>query len=122
MVAFLSPAWVTEMNATLAHAGAVPFERGTHVFRVVLNFVGAPPTLLQAVTFTLSGAGATVEPGDHATADALVSLDYADALALHAGEFSSATAMREGRVKVRGDINAIVPVLAWLQQAHPTAH
>jgi hypothetical protein len=42
-------------------------------------------------------------------------------LALSLGQFDSATALREGRIKVRGDINAIVPVLGWLQQAHPQA-
>ena len=35
------------------------------------------------------------------------------------GRFDSATALREGRVKVRGDINAVVPLLSWLQLAHP---
>ena len=122
MADFLSAQWIAELNTTLANAGPVPFERGAHVFRVVLNFDGAPPSVLHAVTFTMSEAGATVEPGDHLAADALVHLDYEDAVAMHVGQFSSATALREGRIKVRGDINAIVSVLAWLQQAHPAAH
>ena len=73
------------------------------------------------MTFTLSGAAASLDAGDHLAADALVRLKYADALALATGKFDSATALREGRIKVRGDINAIVPLLSWLQQAHPQA-
>jgi hypothetical protein len=38
------------------------------------------------------------------------------------GDIDSASALRDGRVKVRGDINAIVPLLGWLQRAHPHAH
>jgi putative sterol carrier protein len=62
-----------------------------------------------------------LQAGDHVAADAIVKLSYDDALALTTGRFDSASALREGRVKVRGDINAIVPLLSWLQLAHPQA-
>jgi putative sterol carrier protein len=74
------------------------------------------------MTFTLGPEGASVDAGDHLAADALLRLSFADATALTSGQFDSATALREGRIKVRGDINAIVPVLSWIQQAHPHAH
>ncbi len=52
-------------------------------------------------------------------ADALLRLSYIDATSLSAGTFDSSAAIREGRVKVRGDIKKLVPLLNWLQTAHP---
>ena len=122
MADFLSNDWFDALNATLASAGPVPFEGGERVFRVVLEFPDAPSSGPHAMTFTLANEGATVQPGDHLAADAIVRLTFADARALVGGVLDSATALREGRIKVRGDINAIVPVLAGLQAAHPHAN
>jgi len=119
---FLSGEWLDELNATLASAGPVPFDDAPRAFRVVLEFPDAPTTGPHAITFTLANEGATVQPGDPLAADAIVRLTFADARALVGGTLDSATALREGRIKVRGDINALVPVLAWLQAAHPGAH
>ncbi len=121
MADFLTTEWFAELNETLAAAGPVPFERGASAFRVVIEFPDAPRALPHAMTFTLGPEGASVDVGDHLAADALIRLSFADAAALTSGKFDSATALREGRIKVRGDINAIVPVLNWLQQAHPHA-
>jgi putative sterol carrier protein len=118
---FLSDEWFESLNHTLRDAGPVPMKDGSTTFRIVLEFPDAPSSGPHAMTFTLSGAGASLDAGDHLAADALVRLKYADALALATGKFDSATALREGRIKVRGDINAIVPLLSWLQQAHPQA-
>jgi hypothetical protein len=119
VAAFLSPEWFDGLNATLASAGPVPLEHDAPAIRVVLEFPDAPGSLPHAMTFTITSTGATLAPGDHLAADALMRLSFADALALTGGEFDSATALREGRVKVRGDVNAIVPLLSWLQSAHP---
>jgi hypothetical protein len=119
---FLTAEWFAELNETLAAAGPVPFESTAAPFRVVIEFPDAPRALPHAMTFTLGPEGASVDAGDHLAADALLRLSYTDATALTTGQFDSATALREGRIKVRGDINAIVPVLSWLQQAHPQAH
>ena len=106
------------MDATLSAAGPPPRVNGNSAYRVVLDFLDGPAALPHALTFTLSPEGATVAPGDHSAPDTLVRLTYADALALTSGAFDSASALREGRVKVRGDINALVPLLTWLQRAH----
>ena len=63
-----------------------------------------------------------MEPGDHLAADAIVRLTYDDAAVAHRRPIDSASALRDGRIKVRGDINAIVPLLGWLQRAHPSAN
>lgn len=121
MADFLSDQWFEDQNHILRDAGPVPCPEGGSTLRIVLEFPDAPASVPHAITFTLSGDEATVSAGDHLTADALVRLKYADALALTTGKFDSATALREGRIKVRGDINAIVPLLGWLQRAHPGA-
>lgn len=122
MADFLSAEWLAQLNVTLRDAGPVPFESDAATVRVVLEFPDAPKSAPHALTFTLSAEGASVEAGDHLAADAIVQLSYVDATSLSAGTIDSASALRDGRIKVRGDINAIVPVLGWLQQAHPSTN
>jgi hypothetical protein len=118
---FLSDEWFEGVNQNLANAGPVPLEPGVILFRVVMDFPDAPVGGPNAMTFTIGKNGASLQAGDHVAADATLKLSYDDALALTTGRFDSASALREGRVKVRGDINAIVPLLSWLQMAHPQA-
>ena len=120
MADFLSDEWFDSVNAAMALAGAVPDDVVT-THRIVLEFVGAPSTTVHAITFTVGPTEATLTRGDHLAADAIVRLSYEDALALTSGTLDSASALREGRLKVRGDIHAIVPLLSWLQRAHPNA-
>jgi putative sterol carrier protein len=117
---FLSDQWFADLNDALSQADPVPLA-GAALFRVVLEFLDGPASLPHAMTFTMTSEGASLSVGDHLAADALVSLSYHDARSLSAGSFDSASALREGRVKVRGDINAIVPLLSWMQRAHPRA-
>lgn len=119
MADFLSEGWFESLSATLNEAGPVPIGDEHEVFRVVFEFTGTPATLPHALTFVMSAAGASVSPGDHLYADALIRLSYEDAVALTSGALDSAGALREGRIKVRGDVNAIIPLLDWLQRAHP---
>ena len=121
MADFLSTEWFRELNETLERAEPVPFENGAPTVRIVIEFPDAPKIGPHAITFTIGPDGARVESGDHLAADAMVRLSYADASALTGGDINSASALRDGRVKVRGDINAIVPLLSWLQRAHPGA-
>jgi len=116
---FLSNEWFESLNESLRQAGPVPFGEARSTYRVVLEFEDAPSTVPHAMTFTMSSDGASVDAGDHLMADALLRLTYVDATALSAGTFDSSAAIREGRIKVRGDINKIVPLLSWLQNAHP---
>jgi hypothetical protein len=119
---FLSTEWFQSLNDTLANAEPVTFPPEAAAVRVVIEFPDAPNNGPHAITFSISAEGARVEPGDHLAADAIVQLSYADASALTGGDIDSASALRDGRVKVRGDINAIVPLLGWLQRAHPSAN
>ena len=121
MTDFLSTEWFRELNETLENAEPVPIESGAPMVRLVIEFPDAPKIGPHAITFTIGPEGARVESGDHLAADAIVRLSYDDASALTGGDIDSASALRDGRVKVRGDINAIVPLLSWLQRAHPSA-
>jgi hypothetical protein len=117
MANFLSAEWFEALNETLARAGVPPLGERSEL-RVVLEFVDGPPSAPHAMTLSVSAASAVAEPGDHLAADAVVRLTYADAEALTRGALESAVALREGRLKVRGDVQALVPLLDWLLESH----
>ncbi len=117
MAEFAGDEWFANLNATLAAAGPVPLADGV-TLRVVVELADAPSKVPHAFTLSLRAAGASAEVGDHLAADTLVRLAYADAARLLRGELDSATALREGRVKVRGDVNGLVALLDWLLAAH----
>lgn len=120
MADFLSTEWFQELNESLENAEPVPLERDAPAVRVVIEFPDAPSNGPHAITFSIGAEGTRVEAGDHLAADAIVQLTFADASALTSGDIDSASALRDGRIKVRGDINSIVPLLSWLQRAHPS--
>ena len=121
MAAFLSEEWFEQLNAVLRDAGPVPLDSTRTAFRVVVELTDAPATGPGALTLTLARSGASAHAGGDGDADAAIRLSFVDAAALTAGALDSASALREGRVKLRGDLNAITSVLGWLQQAHPGA-
>lgn len=116
MADFLSLEWFEAANASLAAAGAPPVAADVVV---VLDLSDAPASGPHAITLTLSPAGATLAPGDHLGADAVLRLAHADAAALVAGELDSAGALRAGRVKAAGDLSAVVAMAEWLAAARP---
>ncbi|HET9089737.1 MAG TPA: SCP2 sterol-binding domain-containing protein [Acidimicrobiales bacterium] len=107
---FLSPGWFSDLNAALA---AVEPPDG-ELRRVVVEFLSAPSGVAHAMTFSVGPAGCGVALGDHLGADALLRIDYADARAIAEGRLTSADALREGRVKVRGDVDVFQSLLEWL--------
>lgn len=115
---FLSPEWFNETNDLLARAGAVPLTSDEPV-RVVFQLDGAPSSIPHAFTITLATTGARVEPGDHLAAHTVLRLSFDDARRVTTGDLDGSTALREGRVKLRGDVNELVQLLDWLVKAHP---
>ncbi|HEY5093150.1 MAG TPA: hypothetical protein VII60_07770 [Acidimicrobiales bacterium] len=120
MAAFLSAAWLSSLNDTLAAAGPAPLEDPGSIFRVVLELTDGPGSAPHALTFSVGASGAFAELGDHLAANAVVRLSFKDAEALTAGTLNSAVALREGRFKVRGDVQGLVPLIGWLQSTHET--
>ena len=118
---FLTTEWFESLNESLANADPSSSDPDAPTTRIVIELLDAPSARPHAITFSLGPEGARVESGDHLAADAVVRLSFADASALIGGVIDSATALREGRIKIRGDVNAMVPLLTWLQRAHPSA-
>ena len=114
MADFLSDPWFDELNARLSASSPGALPEGARPCRVVFEMTGVPEGLVPALTLWVSADALGVAPGSDAGADAFVRLDFPDAAALAGGHLDSATALRDGRIKVRGDVNAIVPLANWL--------
>jgi SCP-2 sterol transfer family len=115
---FLTAEWFDEANTRLdAATGSVEIESPGRPVRVVLEVDNGPGPLPHAFTFTAEGGSATVRPGDNLAADLIVRLSFDDAAAISVGVLDSTTALREGRLKVRGDVTALIPLGAWMAAA-----
>ena len=118
MSSFLSTQWFEETNATLARVGSPPLE-GDKTFRVVFEFDDAPSGAPHALTLSVTGAGTRVEPGDHLLATTIIRLSFDTARRITSGSLDSTSALREGKLKVRGDVRALDPLLSWLFASYP---
>jgi ubiquinone biosynthesis protein UbiJ len=113
--AFLSDEWFTTTNA--AFDGVTAQSDETSALKpalVVLELEDGPNDKPHAITFQFKENHASVASGDHLMADTILRLSFDDAQALVEGTLSSADVLREGRLKVRGDVHAIVALAAWL--------
>jgi hypothetical protein len=111
---FLSDQWFEELNSRLATSAPAEGPVGTVDCEVVFAVSDVPAGLPSALTLSISNEGVRVSAGVSAHATTIVRLSYDDAAALTSGRLDSATALREGRIKVRGDVNALVPAAGWL--------
>lgn len=119
MVEFAGDEWFATLNESLVAAGPVPMIESLR--RIVIHLIDAPNRAPHAFTLTLEPSGASVTAGDHLAADAVVRIDFADAARLYRGDLDSATALREGRIKIRGDVSVVVALLDWLLHARGPA-
>lgn len=104
MADFLTSEWFAVINASLASQELA----ATDSWRVVLSWTDGPAQLPHAITLSAINGRISVEHGDHLAADAVVVLSFADAKALSTGKLDTSVALREGRLKLRGDSSAIV--------------
>lgn len=119
MADFLSAEWVAALNDQLQAAGPPPLHEGANDIRIVFELADAPSSKPHALTFAVTRDGASVQAGDHLAADAVIRVSYLDGQALSTGALTSADAVREGRFKIRGDVQGLRPLLAWLLETHP---
>ena len=101
MALYLSPAWFEEVNRV---AGAVP----------AANDATEPVTIQQVVTggpsgdvrywVRVAGGAAEVGLGEAAGAGATVTQSYETAVAITTGRLGVDDALREGRVRIAGDV------------------
>jgi len=109
---FLSAEWFEHINTQLA-GHEVP---DTSTWRVVLSWPDGPSSLPHAITMACTNGVASIERGDHLAADAVVVLSYRDAESLATGSLDAASALREGRLKLRGDASALVTMVNALRR------
>ncbi|HTT58909.1 MAG TPA: SCP2 sterol-binding domain-containing protein [Acidimicrobiales bacterium] len=114
MSEFLSEAWFAALGDTLRAAGPPPADEAVEGLRYVVELIDGPTTLPQALTFAVNPDGVSVSAGNREDADAVIAIDYDDALALANGSLTAAHAVRDGRLKIRGDVHGLVPLLEWL--------
>ena len=115
---FLSADWFASINQKLSeNVTKLALPSGQSELRVVLEWTDGPGNSPHALTFSATADGATITLGDHIAADALITLRYADALALAEGTLDTASALREGRLKIRGDVQAMLVLAGALRQA-----
>jgi alkyl sulfatase BDS1-like metallo-beta-lactamase superfamily hydrolase len=113
---FLSDAWFEELNIRLDASELVALPEGASACQVAFELTDVPTALAaSALTLSITSSRAHATPGASAGVDVTLRLSYDDAAALVAGRLDSAAALRDGRVKVRGDVNVLIPLASWLQ-------
>jgi SCP-2 sterol transfer family len=124
MPRYLTPEWVESFDAALgsldlsdavAAAGAGSLAAADGTFSVVQVVTGVPEDVQAAggdVHLVLAVAGGraslALDPSGTAGGTATIVLGYAEALAMARGELDPADALAAGRVRVRGDLAALV--------------
>lgn len=113
MVALLSQGWLDLLGAL----GAELPERPGASARVRHVVSGAPGGEVAYVEVFQDGrvTSATSGPGGDADADVTIALTYPDAVAIAAGQLDLHVAYMRGRVKVIGDMGALMAVLPVTQ-------
>ncbi len=126
MARYLTPEWVQSFDAALAAldlseaiaaAGAGSLAAADGAFSVVQVVTGAPAGIgaegergetRLVLTVAEGRARIALDPGGVQAGTATIVLGYADALAMARGELDPAEALAAGRVRVRGDLAALV--------------
>jgi len=109
-------AWIDECNAALAELPALDDTRGPLLVTELVT--DAPEGAHDAITLVADHAGVRLHAGEVPAASAWLTVSMRDAEALHAGALDPATALAEGRVRVRGDLRAVVELVSVLAEAH----
>lgn len=115
----LSDEWLSACNAALVTL-ARPEGRAAGPGPLVVTelVTGAPAGTHDAVTLVADDRGVRLVAGRDDAATAWFTVSFADVQALHSGELDPARALTEGRVRVRGDLRAVVDAVDLLASAH----
>ncbi len=109
----LTDEWLEECNAALAACGPAAGE-----LVLTEHVTGATPPQHGAVTLVADATGVRLQPGIDERATATLTISLGDAEALQAGTLGPAEALAQGRVRVRGDLRAVVEGMDLLARAH----
>jgi len=117
---YLSPEWVASFDAALrtvdladalaaAGEGSLAAADGSFAVAQVVDGVPGSPAAVRTVFSVSEGAARfELDPADERPATATIVLGYEDALAMAQGRLDPADALAAGRVRVRGDLAALV--------------
>jgi hypothetical protein len=140
MARYLSPEWVRsfdellsalDLSAAVTEASGSSLAAADGTFAVAQEVTGAPADLgssgvdalgahsLVRTVLTVSEGRArlVLDPEASLHADVTLVVDYADASAIALGRLEPADALAEGRVRVRGDLAALVAAQSVLASA-----
>jgi putative sterol carrier protein len=108
----LSDAWLASCNVALA---TLPVhDAGLVVTELITD---APEGVHDAVTLVADADGTRLVAGELPDAQAWLSVSYVDADAMHAGDLDPARALADGKLRIRGDLRAVVDAAALLSAA-----
>jgi hypothetical protein len=108
--------WLRACNEALA--ATPPPDAAALRLVVTERVLGAPQGANGTVTLVADADGVRLVAGEVDGATAWLTLSMDDAEALHAGSIGPARALAEGRVRVRGDLRAVVEAVGFLAAAH----
>jgi hypothetical protein len=112
----LTDAWLEECNTALESAAG--HDEGRSALVVTELVPDAPDGAHRAVTLIADSDGVRLVAGERPGTSAWLTVSMADAEALHRGAIDPARALTEGRVRVRGDLSAVVALVSVLADAH----
>jgi hypothetical protein len=117
--AFLTDEWIQECNEALATLprSTTP-DVAARPMAVTESVTGVPAGTHGTITLLADASGVRMVAGEEPGASAWFTLAYDDAEAMHAGLLDPATALTEGRIRVRGDLQALVSAVGMLAAAH----
>ncbi|MCU1456032.1 MAG: hypothetical protein JWL73_124 [Actinomycetia bacterium] len=121
MAAFLSPAWIAEMDAAARAASGANASpgRADSGLRVAVEVPDAPGGAVRYV-MVVGAVGARVVAGTDEPADVTLRQPYAVARRIHGGAANAQRILAEGTATIDGDLNrlaAAAPDLARLEDA-----
>lgn len=105
-VEYLSPEWLAAAATLVAADPALAAAAAAH--DLVVEYLVEPPGEPVVYHLRLSGGAATLVPGTATDADVRFRCDHATALAVARGELGAQRAFMEGRLRIGGDVRAIV--------------
>lgn len=101
MARFLSAAWFEDVADATGPAPAKPVDL------VLQQVVTGTPEGEVTYRVLVSDDEAVIQPGGDGTADVTLTSDYSTAAAIAEGQLSAQSALRQGRIRVGGDLSRL---------------
>ena len=121
----LSDAWVEAFNDALARMDIpepdpnASLSTASGSYSMAEEVHGAPEGVIRILLTVRDGSACLSRSGPELVdaPDVIIALSYPDAIALSMGSLSAAAALKEGRVRVRGDLSVLIAAEQLLERA-----